>query len=470
MRQGLFEDSLALLNVEIPPAFQNTDIAVWQKLTQGSSSTYLSRFADAANYLSQARTLAQKCCTDLLGESALREGTLASLEWKLVEAQSLYHRALDISRKQQDPFLEASSLGSLGLVATRAERYDESIDWDEQALQLARSQEANSLVTKIGGNLGWSYYQLGDLVNALSQYQQAEKDAIRAGQKQDHVLWLINTGTVYYDMHDYQAAESVSLEALQLARTLKDTGSIISCLQNLALIAIHSGQLEAAARDLAEAIQLESSAPDAQREIYSRLIAAHLAAKRGNLSDAESAYSQILGNTTSSTSVRWEAQAGLAQLHASQQKNDLAEQEFKQSISTISNARESIEHEDFRLSFLSSSIRFYDEYVNFLLVRNRALEALKIADQSRAQSRENGLTFWTIGKNGEKTTEASKSVSGSVIRPQELAARFNATLLFYWLGPEISHLWVVSPSNITLCTLPRSAEIDAAVTSYQGDS
>ncbi len=204
------------------------------------------------------------------------------------------------------------------------------------------------------------------MVNALTRYRQAENDAIRSGQKQDQVLWLINIGTVYYDLHEYEPAESASKEALQLARSLKDTGSTISCLQNLALIAIHRGLLEAAAIELDEAIRLESSAPDARREIYSRLIAAHLAEKKGNFSIAESAYLQILGNKASPTSVLWEAQAGLAQLHASQGKNKLAEQEFNRSISTISNAQESIEHEDFRLSFLSSSIRFYDEYVNFL--------------------------------------------------------------------------------------------------------
>jgi CHAT domain-containing protein len=467
LRQGLSEESLAILNVQIPSSFQNTDLVVWQKLTQGSASAYLARFSEAANFLSQARTLAESCCKDLLGESALREGTLASLEWRLSDAQSLFHRALDISREQRDPFLEASSMGSLGLVATRAERFDESIDWGEQALQLARSQEANSLVTKIGGNLGWSYYELGDLVNALSRYQQATKDAIHAGQRHDQVIWLINTATVYYDSHDYIAAEATSQEALKLAQNLKDFDSTLSCLLNLALIAIQRGQLETASRDLDEAVHIESSAPDPQNEIYTRLVAAQLSAKKGDLSAAESSYLKIIQDPASLTSVRWEAQAGLAQAHAAEGKTDLAEREFQSAIATISNAQDSVHHEEFRLSFLSSAIRFYDQYVNFLIQRNRPLDALKIADQSRAQTLENGLTSWTVGKNGSKVPGSPKSTSSAKFRPQQIAARFRATLLFYWLGGENSHLWVISPEKTTLYSLPGSKEIDVAVASYR---
>jgi len=42
MRQGFYEESLALDTFQLPSPFSQTDIPVWQQLTQTSDFTYLS--------------------------------------------------------------------------------------------------------------------------------------------------------------------------------------------------------------------------------------------------------------------------------------------------------------------------------------------------------------------------------------------------------------------------------------------
>ena len=50
--------------------------------------------------------------------------------------------------------------------------------------------------------------------------------------------------------------------------------------------------------------------------------------------------------------------------------------------------------------------------------------------------------------------------------PQALAAELDATILFYWLGPQYSYLWVVSPNHIALLPLPSTASINTLVRNY----
>lgn len=457
MRQGLYEDSLALLRPNLPEKFVRSDVAVWQDLTRGSALAYLERFTDAKTALDEARSISEAAQPQLLGEVLLRQGTLFSLQWQLPEAQSAFRSALDFARKQNDAFLETAALGSLGVVATRMERYDESVDWNGQALQLSKSIGDVRSVAKIEGNVGWSYYELGDFENALVQFDRAEKGAIQTGLNHEHVLWLVNSGAAHYALRDYQSAQDESQQALQLARNLNDPADIIECLQNLAVVSIQMGQFSSARRELGEASQLSKSAPDVRRDLYTQLLTAHLAARARDLSKAGQSYSAIISDHQSPTSLRWEAQAGLAEVHAAGGKTLAAEQEFGEAISTIAKAQRELQHEEFRLSFLSSAIRFYNAYVDFLIAQHRPSDALAIAERSRAQTLTSGLT------------EPSQALVTSFprVNAQQLAARFHSTLLFYSLGTLHSHLWVITPQKTTLLSLPSQSEIDPLVKSYR---
>src|SRR5262249_21651670 len=159
------------------------------------------------------------------------------------------------------------------------------------------------------------------------------------------------------------------------------------------------------------------------------------------------------------TAHNWEAHARLAELYAEQRQSAKAETEFNVAIRTIQDARTSIESNEFRVSFLTTAIEFYDSYINFLLHQRRPLDALKIADLSRSHSFE--------PSSEQPTAREPRNSAATRFRPQDTARRLKATLLFYWLGERRSWLWAITPAQTSLLLLPPRAEIDAPVKSYR---
>ena len=465
--RGLDEKVLSLLAEPLPSGFATTDFAVRRQASKAIALGHLHEFEQAQAALTDAEQLANTKQPQLLGEVFLAKGSVALARGAFGESFSFFQVAWNQALLYKQPFLETNAAGSLGRTLVWLEHYDAAIDWFSNSLQLSQSLNARASSAKTLGNIGWSYREMGDLENALSQFEQAQSAAHDAGLVVDEARWRSSVGDAYYDLHNYSAAQLNSSEALKLADSLHDTDVAIYCLQNLALISLARKEFDEARKNIDDALRREATATDHTRELYTRLIAADLAANTGGLTKAETSYAEIIADSASPTSVRWEAQAGLAQTHAAQGRLVLAEREFTQAINTISAARDSIQHEDFRLSFLSSAIRFYDQYVNFLLSQNRPLDALKIADLSRAQTLEHGLSPSVNADAGGKKPALPKSASAFAVHPQETARRLGATLLFYQLGQEGSHLWVISPAKITLRALPSAGEIDGLVASYR---
>ena len=156
-------------------------------------------------------------------------------------------------------------------------------------------------------------------------------------------------------------------------------------------------------------------------------------------------------------SLRWEAQAALANLYAEERRFGAAKSEYEVALETVRLARCSIEREDYRLSFFANATRVYSRYIDFLLQQGKIVEALKIADESRALTLAEGL-----GIEGKKCLAAE-----TAFNPQRIARDENATILFYWLGAEHSYLWAVTPDRVNIYPLPPAAQLDAPLKTYR---
>lgn len=452
-RQGKFNESLMLLDAPLPEKFAQSDIAVWRQITQGTAYAFLSRYEFAERSLAEAEGLAKASHPDLLGEVAIKKGTLAWLRGDPNAARSEYLNSLAIARSLHDPYLEANSLTNLGNVATKQEHRDEAIDWNRAALQVMQSMDAPGAQANILGNMGWSYLDLGDYETALTLFQQADAASGKAGSLGAQIQWRLSIGNIHLARRDYASAERAYQSALEVAKSLRDEDSVAQCLENLALVSLETGQIDSA-RHYNE--QVASSVHAHSDQVLSVVIHGRIEELRHNHKEAREAFESVVRDSNAPTPLRWEAQSRLAEVYESEGNRAEAEHQFRSALATIATARASIKTEELQLSFLSNAITFYDDYIDFLTSQGRAGDALQVAEVSRAQTLAEGL-----GLRSKILFPIPN------FQPRSIAQRFGATLLFYWLGEKHSYLWAVTNSSVSLFTLPSASEIESALRSYR---
>ncbi len=458
--RGSNSEALKLLDEELPAPLRFSEVAVRRRMVQGLAHDFSQEYDKAEEDLKDAEKLARDYQPNLLADVEQSKGTLEVDLKKYTEAEADFRSTLSIARKQKLPQLESSALGSLGNVAMRQYQYDKAIEQYKSALRVSTALHENSSFAKTLGNIAWGYFELGDFENALSLFNQAVEASKRSGLVADRVYWLTGVANSNFALGDFKAAESALQEAIKFARASDEKNTLDECLNDLSAVALETGDVEAAERYNTEASNLQPSGIDRSQVLYSALIRARIYSNRKDFAEAEPLFKKIAGDPATTKADRWEAKARLAKLYDDENRLADAEREYWEVIGTFEEARRSVGQDELRLSFLSGGIRYYDDYVEFLISHGRSNDALKAAELSRALTLMEGTSSKV---NAPKATlQATLGV-----QPPAVARRLQATLLFYWLGQKHSYLWVITQGKTTCLTLPAASKIDPLVKTYR---
>ncbi len=452
-----WQKALELLRDELPASLASSDIAVHKKLIAGIAYRYGQDFAKSAQELDSALALAKSAQPQLVCEVVKAIGQLQVDQKRYPDADASFRQALDLASRENRQDVVAATRVDLARLATSEEHFGEAIDRNQVALDLSRSLDMQGLVATALGNAGWSYFELGDFEKALACYKEAAVAAEQIGQTGYSFYWLTGVATSYIALNDPNAAHSLLTDTLGRARQLADTETITICLNALAEISLKVDRLDEAANYNQEALRIEEAGLDHFGTLQSSILSGRIETSRGHFTQAERLLRDVLRDDTADTPSRWEAEARLAKLHDIEGLTKQAEEEYRESIDTIEAARVAVTQPELRVSFLSGGIEFYDDYVEFLIAHSRPLDALKIAELSRAQTLEEGL--------GASAKTAKFSTVNLHLRQN--ARRLQASILFYWVGQKHSYLWVITPGKTTCLTLPAASKIDPLVKAYR---
>ena len=456
--QGRERDSLALLEEELPLAFSNSDLAVRRKYTQGSARASLGLMKEADQDLVEAEELAKRYHPELLGQVALIYGTVQFIKGAAPAAEVAYERARKLAQERKDSFLEALALSGLGAATTLEGHYDEAIGWNRAAAELSRSIGAKGSWARTLGNTGWSYAELGDYEKALAFFKQAEEASAKSNLLANETYWLAMTAWAYQGLADDGNAEAILNQALPSARGLDDKRTLAQCLSQLAWIAIRTRRIDQAEKYIQEATELEKKEVDSRLAIDSILLRGLVASGRRRYQEAEKLFESVIHHPQVVGYQQWKARAELANVYFAEGLQAKAEKEYRLSLSTIEEVRSSIQSADLRLFFLFNTIEFYNHYAEYLISRHKAEEALQLTELSRARTLAEGL--------GAVSTASSFPLPN--FHPQTIAARRGAVLLVYWLAPQQSYLWVITPAKTGFFVIAKQAEIERLANDYRG--
>lgn len=452
-----YKKALALLHEDLPPSLASTEVAVRKNMVEGIAYRWAQQFGESEAKFASARGLAESLHSNLQSEVLNNQGGLELDEKKYTTAEATFRSALALSRQVNFPPQTASALVNLAVVATKQDRFDEALDWNQEALKLSRSLGMKDTVTTIVGNMAWSYSELGDFENALPLYKQAAEASQKAKLDLNQSFWLTGVANTYYAEHDYASADGILQQALKLARGLDDKSILTECLNDLSAVALETDQTDAAEKYNKEALDVERAGLDQSGIQQSQLVAARIEASEKHYEEARRLLEGLIAEPTAETAMKWEAEARLATVFDDEGKWEPAEKEYQKAIGTIETARASLTSDDFRLTFISGGIEFYEDYVDFLMAHDRPDDALRVAELSRARTLTEGLA----------SASQAASLSTRNLKPQQVAHKMRATLLFYWIGQKKSHLWVITPTTTAHFDLPRASEIEPLVKSYR---
>jgi CHAT domain-containing protein len=446
--QGQYKESLASLDQATPT---RDELVVRKVALQSLAHSFLQHFDLADHLCSEAEQLASAKAPERLADVYLSRGILNFARGDYAQAEAYFSRLLPLARAQNRDFLVIAALGNLGAVNVRQRHYDKAVDLFTGVQEIGRKRNNPLQLSKASGSLAWCYLKLGNYEKALELYTQAESIASQRGLLKDQRGWLESIGSVHLLQHDVAGAEQFFDKALTIARKLEDRSAIALLLTDLALVDLEQGSLDDAELHNREALQLEGEIHDRVWFNLSRQTEALIQQARGNFAGAEELLRKVIQDSGDDVSLRWESEAALGEVYAAQKKDSKAEAQFRRALATVDAARAALPGEEFRLSFLTTASEFYDSYIEFLVEHGRARDALEVAEHSRARTLNEGL--------GIKVSKAS-------FRPELAARRAHGTLLAYWLKPGRSFLWVVTPRQVQVFTLPPAEQIRAAVREY----
>lgn len=423
---------------------------------QGWAQYLLSEFEPAEKSLSEAHSLAESGASpDTVAEVELRQSTLLVERGRFDDAEATLRHGLQVATRLGDPYLEARLMGNLGYLFFERFRFEGAIYWLQRAYDQFVRLGASKAAAQTIGNLGGCYYGLGDSEKALAAFDDATARFAKVGDLRNEQNWLGDSALALVDAGDFAAAIDRNQRALAIARESKDRAGSGIWLANLAAASLQIGQLDAAERYNNESSAIHRDLKDSVKQLYNQLNAAEIAAARKQFAHAEELFLAILNSPSEDPTPALQAQEGLAKLYMETGAARKAEAQFQSAIAVIEKGQAGLTKEDYKLSYLSSLVRFYRSYVDFLVERGEVARALEVVESSRAR----------ILK--ERVSNSVAQTRLSAARLQELARSSQRIFLSYWLGPKQSYVWAIRPRGIQVFTLPAEKEIRTLVESYR---
>ena len=427
--------------------------ALW-RMFQAQADYMQSDYQRAAPALEEAAQVAAAVHSSLLdAKIEMRRASLALRRGDTAAADPMFRRVLQIAIGSGDDYLAANALGNLGYLYLNASRYDQAIYWLERAREVFARLQSEVLYARTLGNLGACYYRLGDYEKAIAYSQEAARRSGQAGNKRDQQTWLGTIATARLDQGEYAEAARDFRDVLGIALETGDKESAAWWLNNLTLASIHLGDLDAAERYNRQTLELGISS---WSDYYRRVHEAEIAAARHDWPRAEKFFRAVLTLNSVDPAPVLDAYAGLAQTLIQSGRAADADAEFRTALALIERQRSQLIREEYRLSYLSSLIDMYQQYVDFLVDRGEVDRALEVAESSRAR---------VLDEKLRSTREESREAAPAALK--QLARSSGCALVSYWLAPRRSFVWTVTADRIDLEKLPPDKQIAPLVEEYR---
>jgi CHAT domain-containing protein/Tfp pilus assembly protein PilF len=440
-----------LIDAPVPDSPPFRALRARQMYLQARVAVLESRLNDALAAVDRALSITQPDDAEFL-DAELLGGQIRLRLGLFEEAETRLRRIAADTERVGDRYRHVIALNTMGMGLLIRNRLDEALTWFERALSFA-DQEHTAVYSVAMFNAGACYARLGQFDRAVAIQKRAVARNEGSGAAGPYEVALGELGSTYLLQNDVTRAVPYLEKAIAVARDAGLDGDAALWAKNLAAGYIYAGKWDEAERLNEEARRL--TPPERRHKlVFNTLHSARIAAGRNRNEEAKQLFEAALAAAGAEPNVQWGAHEGLARLATAAGDRLTARREFERALAVIERTRADLLKTDYKLSFLSQLIGFYQEYVE-LLVRDGAVErALEIADSSR-------------GRVLAERHGTSAPPTANVAALRRLAAASGTRLVSYWLAPHRSYVWVLDGRGVRLHELPSADDIARLVQEHR---
>jgi CHAT domain-containing protein len=442
---------LPLVSETAPASASFDEVRARQKYLQARLQLTQNRLPDALVTLEAARRAAP-AARDIQFEIAWFDGQIRMRLGKWAEAESQLNDVVARAAAAGDRFQQARALNDLGMGAIVRGRWDEALPRFERVLSFADLEQLSVYGAALS-NAGVCYSRLGEFDRALEIQRRSVRLHTDRGPRSDFAQALAGLGNTLILKGDVRQALPYVRQAWTVAKEANLEADAALWAGNLASANIDLGDWDEAERFNEEAKRLKAASRTGRLE-HNTLYAAQIARGRGRFAEATQLFESALAQSESDPGVRWEAHAGLAAIAITSAQPDRAARHFEAALQTIEKTRSELLKTDYKLSFLTRLIHFYQDYIDALVDQGRVERALEVSESSRGR---------VLGERNSLAPPARASADAL----RQVATKSQSVLVSYWLAPRQSYVWVVTGSGVKCLRLPPAKEIDALVRQYR---
>ncbi len=362
-------------------------------------------------------------------------------------------KAVAAAKAAGDRFREASATLNLGAGYLFRNRFDEALPFFEAVISM--TELSSFMVYAIGlRNAGVCYARLGDFDRAIA----VQRRSVEVNEQRGPKVYLEQALGVLGATHLLNGSYQEAITYLRRAHDVANGAGLVEdaarWADNLTTAHASLGQWDEAERMNLEARRLNERA-GTRTFIYNTFHRAEIAAGRGQGDEARKLYESLLSDSETPPALAWEVHAEMGDLSASARDLSGASRHYRSALDVIEHTRSELLDTNYRLSFLTRLIRFYERYIDVLVERREFDEALTVADSIRARvlAERHGVA-------------APMRPTASVFRRAALGLR--SVLVFYWIGSTRAYAWVVSGERIQFVPLAtNSRDVRTLVDQYR---
>jgi CHAT domain-containing protein/Flp pilus assembly protein TadD len=428
-----------------------------RRMLEGNAFSKRGQFAEANKAFEQAFALATGSgATVTLIETQMNRALTHLAQRDLDRGEQFLRDALAIAVEQHDGYHEAAALLNFGFLAAKRGRFDEAALLSERVLALCnRRPDAGILKSGALVNLSLCYSRLGDFGRALSSGEKAIDFQRKAGLRAYLMPSLGEMGNIYVLAGRWEEAIPWYRQAYEMALSANAKTQMAMWRSSLALVLALSGHFDEADRVVEDALRLRSELNDPQGQAFGWITKGRIEAGQGRTREALQAFQRVLA-TTNDTELAWDAHSELGNLFDHSGDKFQSQMHYESALKLIERARSDLLRTEFRITFLSRLIQFYQRYVEKLVRDKRDDRALELADATHAR---------VLAERLQSKSGRYRSMSAADFR--QIARISGATIASYWITPEGSHVWVITKDGIHRESLAPQARIAKLVDDHR---